>query len=582
MSTLFEIVYNLEEVEEEIKKLLFSFNYKKFYSEYKDTGLVSSNLLFSIILNKLTKEGIYYENISLGVFESEVERYFVGILKSNKPKTLKNKKKVFTKVMQEITTITDYTCILNPTTFSFQELFDFYEDIIEPYKSKLPGLSSNLYSSLEELGKLTNGLIDKLKEHDSPLIKLIESKARGNKKQIEQTYLAMGNKVDNESNILPGLIEESYLDGYKYKDSFYKGATSARNAIMQGTNSISTSGYLNRKICFSCTNLDLSKEVKDCGNSDNYLEVKLTDENYKKFIERWIIYKGELVYIDNNNIEKFKNKKIKLRSPITCKCKDGLCSICYGGLSLINSQLGIGTISATSFAEIVLQAILSTKHLLMAVLVKLNPALSSYLNPDFKNKCIYAKERIKCKIINEALFVEDIECTHSFKEFYYSNKIIDNNGEEYSYIEKGEVLFYFEEIFLNQDLNRALNSLNSLFDKTKEIKNINTYQEYYKKMLEFILSLNIKLDSIHIEVIISQLVRKIDETHKLWRMNQDSDYIILGVTEANLTQGSLLHSMLFERIKESLSTPENYMETDNEIVSKYEKLFFNYDPKENS
>jgi hypothetical protein len=24
------------------------------------------------------------------------------------------------------------------------------------------------------------------------------------------------------------------------------------------------------------------------------------------------------------------------------------------------------------------------------------------------------------------------------------------------------------------------------------------------------------------------------------------------------------------------------METDNEIVSKYEKLFFNYDPKENS
>jgi hypothetical protein len=40
--------------------------------------------------------------------------------------------------------------------------------------------------------------------------------------------------------------------------------------------------------------------------------------------------------------------------------------------------------------------------------------------------------------------------------------------------------------------------------------------------------------------------------------------------------------MLFERIKESLSTPENYMETDNEIVSKYEKLFFNYDPKENS
>ena len=57
-------------------------------------------------------------------------------------------------------------------------------------------------------------------------------------------------------------------------------------------------------------------------------------------------------------------KKILIKSPLTCGCKDGyICETCYGELSKININKGIGALAAAMTTEPVSQNVLSTKHL---------------------------------------------------------------------------------------------------------------------------------------------------------------------------------------------------------------------------
>lgn len=61
-----------------------------------------------------------------------------------------------------------------------------------------------------------------------------------------------------------------------------------------------------------------------------YFDHLVTDINSKDLIGRYIVENGKLVKITKDNINKYINKTVKLRSPMTCKTKNGLCKICVG------------------------------------------------------------------------------------------------------------------------------------------------------------------------------------------------------------------------------------------------------------
>jgi hypothetical protein len=65
------------------------------------------------------------------------------------------------------------------------------------------------------------------------------------------------------------------------------------------------------------------------------------------FLYRYIVEKGKLVLLDDDNIEKYIGKTVKLRSPLYCNDEGHICNICAGELYRMMGMKNVGLISYT-------------------------------------------------------------------------------------------------------------------------------------------------------------------------------------------------------------------------------------------
>lgn len=564
------------EIIDEIKSYLNNFNAKKFYGpyEYKGQKYKASNLLFSLLISeRFDLPFTYEENINIDVFTNKFSQ---AVFKN--PNDFKTKKAAVS-ILKEILDITDQIVKLNGITFSFHELLTKQIDLSD-LKNKLKNdLNDDMRKSLPLLDETEKETLNRFKEIKSPISKLIQSKARGNQKQLAQQFLTIGYKVDNQSNILSTPIYESLIDGLKNEKSYYVQSVGCRNAIVQGTNAVASSGYLNRKLSFGTIDIMLSDE-DDC-HTDKYLEVDITNANAKIVLNgRYVKNEKDnsFTLVNLNNINNFIGKKVKLRSPVTCKSKDGICKTCYGILSTVNKSLSIGLIAATTIAEKATQETLSTKHLLFASILKDNPTIMQYIHIDHMNDCISCIKPFTLKYTDtkKLFFIDNSnnvyeEFRHSFKDLYIHNERLESIQEEFEkdFIEN-DIVFTNIKKYVNMDMNMLMKTLNRTFEKTSFMKEINDYNQYYFHMLEMLMQLG-NIASIHVEIILS-LMMKVRNNHSLlWRQHQDKDLEIVSIRTSNLSN-NLFSSILFERVRESLLDFDNYNK-DKAKLTKYEQLF---------
>ena len=97
---------------------------------------------------------------------------------------------------------------------------------------------------------------------------MIESGARGSWDQVRQLVLARGFISNFEGEILPLPIKNSLLDGLTQEEFFYS-TYGCRKGLLDVALNTGTSGYLSRKLIFTCANLQID-EVEDCGTKDMY------------------------------------------------------------------------------------------------------------------------------------------------------------------------------------------------------------------------------------------------------------------------------------------------------------------------
>lgn len=560
------------EVIDEIKKYLYKYDYEKFYGTYRYNrkDYKASNLLYSLLLSeRLGANFEYFEDIDLNQFRKKISHILLS-----KPRDETSNLK-FIKFLKEINDITDQVVRMNGITFSYHEVLSNqvnFDDIKEDLDEKL---NDDMRFSLDYINKAEKEVLNRFRKVDSPLTKLVDSKARGNGKQIGQEFLAIGYKVDNQSNILKKPILSSFMDGISTEEDFYIAAIGCRNAIIQGTNSVSGSGYLNRKLCFGTIDINLS-ETKDCGTT-NYLQVDIDSKNIRSVLEgRYIVDdNGNLVLVDKRNIDSFLDKRVNLRSPITCCAKDGICKTCYGVLSKFNKGFSIGILAATSLAEIATQKLLSTKHLLNAIVKSDNPKIMEYIVIEHEKNTITCIKDFKVRIdnnFNKLFFILDNDLEIEFEHNFKNLKINSDSKDEIIEFKKGDIVFTNIQSYVNSDMNSLMKVLNRNFERTLFMKHVNEYNEYYKYMLEMLMSMG-DLPSLHLEVIMSQMIKVKNNLHRLWRVHQEEEYQIVSIRTSNLSN-SLFNNILFERVKESLLNLENY--TDKDIQkTKYEQLFYN-------
>lgn len=194
---------------------------------------------------------------------------------------------------------------------------------------------------------------------------MVESGARGSWDQIRQIVLTRGFISDFDGHIISEPIVSSFISGLTQKE-FFNSTYGSRKGLLDVALNTGTSGYLSRKLIFTCANLQIDSDLGDCGTED-LLDIYVDDlKKASMLIGKWMkVDSGEksfnLQLIEDQNYEDLVGKEIKVRSPIFCKSPK-ICHKCYGELYKTLDTRFIGIIAAQSLGECNTQLILRTFH----------------------------------------------------------------------------------------------------------------------------------------------------------------------------------------------------------------------------
>ena len=197
---------------------------------------------------------------------------------------------------------------------------------------------------------------------------LIDSGARGSWDQVKQLILTRGFISNFDGEILPEAIKSSLIEGLTEEEFFYS-TYGCRKGLLDVALNTGTSGYLSRKLIFTCANLQIHTELDDCGTTD-FLDIEVdTMRKATMLVNRYMKVDNSLVKITKDNCAELLNKTVEIRSPILCK-SPMICHKCYGDLhKRLNSRF-IGIIAAQTLGERSTQLVLRTFHTSGSAVIK--------------------------------------------------------------------------------------------------------------------------------------------------------------------------------------------------------------------
>lgn len=214
--------------------------------------------------------------------------------------------------------------------------------------------------------ELTELAKEKLK--DDPGMNLYKSGARGSFNNNYKAISIIKGPVFNPSTGKWDFVSSNFVDGINKDEIPVYG-----NAVVTGAypKAVGTqvSGYSAKQLTAAFQGIVLDVPGSDCGTTQ-YLEIKLNPWLKNDMRYRYIIERGNLVLLDDETIDKYVGKTVKLRSPLFCK-GDKLCSKCAGQMC---EKLGITNIGLTTSraATSLLQMSMKKFHDTTASIVKID------------------------------------------------------------------------------------------------------------------------------------------------------------------------------------------------------------------
>lgn len=194
----------------------------------------------------------------------------------------------------------------------------------------------------------------------------VASKARGNKTQLAAFISTPGTYSDPSGKMVPMFIRHSFAEGLSPAE-YWAGSFGARTGVVSTKTATAKGGAFGKLLSASAIAQVITED--DCG-TDAGLPVKVDDDDNIGAVLALPAgpYDAGTVITKNVLSELRKDKRhdeIVVRSPVTCGCKDGICSRCAGiretgGFPPIGYNLG--TNAASAFAERITQGSLNTKH----------------------------------------------------------------------------------------------------------------------------------------------------------------------------------------------------------------------------
>lgn len=432
----------------------------------------------------------------------------------------------------------------------------------------------------EEAQKISKMIVSYMKKQKIPAQNIMEGGAgKDNPIAMWQALLvAKGYVMDIEGNVL-GPIKTGITDGYGKVD-YYNAAAEARGGFFYKSVLSHTPGYLSRKISMACAGIKISK-IDDC-KTNKYLEITITKDLKDKIIGRYYKNGSGLTKITLKNVDKIVGKKIKLRSPLYCKAKDGICSKCYGDLYKTLKTKEIGILAGGVINNVGIASMMKLRHKTSIVdikkvdfiedLKKLGSKITEF-SPflDIKKNEIYAKKL--CTIIINREDYDDIPDMLIDAEDKYilpgiieiiigSEKKLDNTITlPFNYkvnlvkpsdldvdgkiitlrYEPGELMIYAK--YIENKIDPSV--IDKLFEGRHKF--LSTPETLLNSLREHLST----LDIVHLEVVISNMFRDKKDTTKPARLTDYKNYVIIGQKQIPFID-SWLSGLIFENINKSI------------------------------
>ena len=137
--------------------------------------------------------------------------------------------------------------------------------------------------------------------------------------------------IDNTGESTTGykIVTSNYNEGVSKEDMPIIADSLVTAAYSKGV-STQDSGTLSKKYNAVLQGIRLLPNGSDCGTTKTR-EQEITESNADDYLYRYIVEKGKLVQLTQDNIKQYIGKTVNMRTPIYCKAKDpNYCSVCTG------------------------------------------------------------------------------------------------------------------------------------------------------------------------------------------------------------------------------------------------------------
>lgn len=467
--------------------------------------------------------------------------------------------------------------------------------------------------------KATNVMINKIKESPDHCLKdsFIAQEAI-NPKQFKEVQVSIGSKPDGRGGVFPYVVNNSFLNGGVSNPASYMiDSSTGRTAQILTKMNVGTSGSFARLLGINNTDTDLNPDPNYSCHTRNYEKVFIKDKTWLEIYDmRYYKFRpdGPQYLLDAARDKNLIGQILYFRSPMTCESLSegtGICRFCYGDLYFINRDINPGMIASEQLSSKYTQILLSAKHLLESMVVKMNwsKGFSDYFVVNMNTIALIEDKDYSdtYMIINPDYIEEEDEDDDDleYNQYLTSFSVLTKSGKELSIHTADD-----DPIYITDDLTKILTSkkvqtdkdgryiipmdkmidipaifmihvqnkeLARTLDKTKHILNKSQETSKYDRdsILTELITTNleggIKLNAVHLEVLLANQIRNATDILDKpdWSI-PNAKYQILTLGSALTNNPSITVSLEYQRIASTLVKPISGKKTK---PSKYDPFF---------
>lgn len=436
-------------------------------------------------------------------------------------------------------------------TINVEEMVNVVDSKNEKLFKKLPRGNPHIGYHINE--GLVDRCIDSL-DPNSDLYKLYKAGSRLNKQQLSRTCINIGYVADANNVVIHEPVCSNLIKGLT-KEDYFLTAPGARKGIVDKANSTPVSGFLQRTMTMAFSPIEIDEE--DC-YTHHCLEILVFSKKHAqslvgKYFKDVYDLDQDWRVLDFETAKSFINKKIRIRSPMTCQTENfKICQKCFGERKFPTKYVGV--LAGQLVSERITQLIMRSFH----------TSGSANLN---------TSESVKLFIKNHLIDLEEDdsgEIKLVFNNDQFPDKVQDIRG--YSHTDAQNNTIYFnqiDEVVENIDVLSIMSNVKGLLKTYYRLDKQPV--EFYEELMSHLLNVGTPYSSF-VEISLTNMFLSHAKEKEFWRYNPDKKAVRKFGDRTLATNLSPTLGCLYQPNRRSIKKIESF-NNDLEKMTIYEKIW---------